>query len=154
MAYVNNTQFMTGGVSSSEISRQKQGTSLEGASFGDIMAGLMCNSTVDEKAQASNPVESFRNIIKTKIDQVDLDMKAETQKKVEAALDWLSNYLGIPKGLLLSILKDLNIDPKDMADPVKLKEIIKKIASKFKLDEKREKEMTMALEGIFGFVLK
>ncbi len=151
MVNISNTQFMTGSASLAGVSRQKQGASIEGTSFGDVLAGLMNNGEIEEKTQKLDPVESFRNIVKSKIEHVDLDKMAETKKKVDAALDWLSKYLGIPKGLLISVMKELNIDPNDMADPMKLAEIIKKIVGKFGLDQKQEDEITRELNGIFGF---
>lgn len=149
MIYINNTQFLTN--SANLTGKQNQGASIDGASFGDVLAGLMNNGESEEKTQFTDPIQSFREIVRSKIEHVDLDKMAETKKKVGAALDWLSKYLGIPKGLLLTVMRELNIDPNDMADPMKLPEIIKKIVSKFGLDQKQEDEITKELNGIFGF---
>jgi hypothetical protein len=69
--------------------------------------------------------------------------------KIDSAVKWLANYLGINESFLLFIFEKLNIDPKDMADQAKLKEIITKISQYFDLDEDQQKEITERLQGIF-----
>ncbi|MDP4094070.1 MAG: hypothetical protein Q8920_11995 [Bacillota bacterium] len=123
--------------------------------FAEVLYSLSTNNdSLCTGTQSSTSGQICDNYMKAKIlkaEQTDAVQRAENKEKVKAAIGWLANYLGIPPSLLLTIFQDLKINPDDMADPMKLPEIINKIVQYFKLSQDKEDEITRELNGIFGF---
>jgi len=87
----------------------------------------------------------------TEVSKSSACVSPEMQKKIESALRWLANYLGIKFSFLLAVFSELGIDPNDMADQMKFAEIIEKLAEHFNLNEEQKKEIAEKMSGILGF---
>ncbi|HOA56109.1 MAG TPA: hypothetical protein PK767_06655 [Clostridiales bacterium] len=130
---------------------KNQGTSLMPENtFKDIIIGLLGKEDVSNK----NVNSLQRNICRTNYADSTLKVTrndAKLQKKVESAVMWLANYLGIKPSLLLAVFSELGIDPNDMADKMKFLEIINTLAEHFNLNEKEKDEIMREMGGILGF---
>ncbi len=130
---------------------KNQGTNLMPENtFKDIIIGLLSK----EDASNKNVNSLQRNICKTDYTISTLKVTgndAKLQKKVESAVKWLANYLGIKPSFLLAVFSELGIDPNDMADKMNFLEIINKLAEHFNLNEKKKEEIMRGMGGILGF---
>jgi len=107
-------------------------------SFNDVMNELLLKSNTDVASDVSKVRKSSSR------DSIVL------QKKIESAIKWLANYLGIKPSFLLAVFSELGIDPNDLADKTKFYEIIQKLAEHFNLNEEQKKEIAEKMGAILG----
>jgi hypothetical protein len=107
-------------------------------SFSDVMNELLIKNNSDAASKTSKVSKS-----------ASCD-SAVIQKRIESAVKWLANYLGIKPSFLLAVFSELGIDPNDMADKAKFYEIIQKLSEHFNLDEEQKKEIVEKMGGILG----
>ncbi len=132
-----------------------QNTTLTAAkSFQEVMNGLPGSNETNRGNQSSlDPKDCYADL-KYKLSGVNKTSAGDavkSEKKVEFAVRWLANYLGIKPSFLLAVFNELDINPNDMADQSKFLEIINKLAEHFNLNEKQKKEMTENMGAILGF---
>lgn len=61
--------------------------------------------------------------------------RIEETKRIDNALERLAGFFGIGKHLMAAILESLHIDPKDLLDPGKTKDIVRALTKKFGLSK-------------------
>lgn len=141
---------VSGGVQANGPSPAQEGGRSFGEIFGEMLAGDRLSDTIITGTKRAD--FAFGKAGPAEAGKPDAVNAAKMHKRVEAAVKWLANYLGIKPGLLLAVFDELGINPEDMADPTKFMDIVDKIAGYFKLDEDKRKEITRELGGILGFV--
>lgn len=122
-------------------------------SFKAIMSEYLENGGI-EAANSTQQPEKCNAEFKANVAEVRKSsacLSPKMQKKVESALRWLANYLGIKFSFLLAVFSELGIDPNDMADQMKFVEIIEKLSEHFNLNEEQKKEIAEKMGGILGF---
>lgn len=146
-----NKAFLSGdgGISSGQIANPAVTKS-----FKEVMNDLLGSEDMNRGNQSSLNQKDCYADLKCKLSGVNKTSAGDAvklEKKVESAVRWLANYLGVKPSFLLAIFSELDIDPKDMADQSKFFEIINKLAEHFNLNEKQKKEMTEKMGAILGF---
>jgi hypothetical protein len=123
-------------------------------SFQEVMNDLLDSGEMNRGYQSSLNPKDLYAVLKSSSSAVNKTSPGDTvkmEKKVESAVRWLANYLGIKPSFLLAVLSELDINPDDMADQSKFLDIINKLAEHFNLNEKQKKEMTEKMGAILGF---
>lgn len=123
-------------------------------SFKEVMGELLGSNETNRGNQSGlDPKDCYADL-KYKLSEVNKTSAGDAvklEKKVESAVRWLANYLGIKPSFLLAVFNELDINPNDMADQAKFLDIINKLAERFNLNGKQKKEMVEKMGAILGF---
>ncbi|AKA68118.1 hypothetical protein [Clostridium scatologenes] len=103
---------------------------LNGESF-DSIFNKIANSIKQNSAITSNSsTEKLDENFSEKLEE-------EMNQRADDDVERLANFFGIGKHLMKAILQGLHIDPRDLLEPSKKKNIIKTLIKKFGLDQNR-----------------
>lgn len=128
---------------SNSISKRKisnAAKNLKEDSFGSIFNKIVTdkitnsikqNSTITSNSSAEKLDENFSE-----------KLEEEMNQRVDDDVERLANFFGIGKHLMKAILQGLHIDPKDLLDPSRKKNIVETLIKKFGLDKNRAEALT------------
>lgn len=109
--------------------------SLKGNSFDSIFNKIVTDKIADSIKQNS-PITSNSSI--EKLDEnFSEKLEEEMDQRADDDVERLANFFGIGKHLMKAILQGLHINPKDLLDPSKKKNIVETLIKKFGLDKNR-----------------
>jgi hypothetical protein len=132
-----------------------QNTTLTAAkSFQEVMSELLGGNETNKRNQSSLDLKDCYADLKASpsaAKKTSAGDAVKLEKKVESAVRWLANYLGVKPSFLLAVFNELDINPNDMADQSKFLDIINELAEHFNLNDKQKKEMTEKMGAILGF---
>lgn len=101
-----------------------------GESFGSIFNKVIINQNANSPKISSPQVSDVSSI-----EKLNETFKEELDQRADAALERLAGFFGVGKHLMAAILQYLHIDPKDLLDPDKKKDIVKALTKQFGLDK-------------------
>ena len=94
--------------------------------FNKIANSIKQNSTITSNSSTQKLDENFSE-----------KLEEEMNQRADDDVERLANFFGIGKHLMKAILQGLHIDPRDLLEPSKKKDIIKTLIKKFGLDQNR-----------------
>lgn len=116
--------------STNKIKISNAAKNLNGESFGSIFNkianSIKQNSTITSNSSTQKLDENFSE-----------KLEEEMNQRADDDVERLANFFGIGKHLMKAILQGLHIDPRDLLEPSKKKDIIKTLIKKFGLDQNR-----------------
>jgi iron uptake system EfeUOB component EfeO/EfeM len=108
---------------------------LNGKSFDSIFNKIIANKINDSlNPSLTTASNSSTEEINKKMNE---KLEEELEQKADADVERLASFFGIGKHLMAVILKGLNIDPKELLDPSRKKDIVETLTKKFGLDKNR-----------------
>lgn len=113
---------------------------LKGDSFGSIFNKIIINKIAGSIKQNSTTTS---NSSTEKLDEnFSEKLEEELNQRADDDVERLANFFGIGKHLMKAILQGLHIDPKDLLDPSRKKNIVETLIKKFGLDKNRAEALT------------
>lgn len=94
--------------------------------FNKIANSIEQNSTITSNSSTQKLDENFSE-----------NLEEQMNQRADDDVERLANFFGIGKHLMKAILQGLHIEPRDLLDPSKKKNIVKTLIKKFGLDKNR-----------------